>query len=78
MGCHFDCMLVCTVGSLHYHGIPHYCKQDFTKAFQYYNLAAESGNKAAWKNVAAMYANGEGVPKSKETAMHILKVIFGQ
>ena len=48
------------------------------KAFQYYNLAAESGNKAAWKNIASMYLLGEGVPKSVDTAQHIMKVIFGE
>ena len=63
---------------MHYHGIPHFCPRDYAKAFQYYNIAAENGSQQAWKNLASMYMLGEGVPKSIETAEHIMQVFSNE
>ena len=60
---------------MHYHGLGGLPK-DPRKAFETYNKAAELGSKEAWRNLAAMYFIGDGVPKSEETARHIMKVIF--
>jgi TPR repeat protein len=72
---HADAAL--TLGAMYYSGngiLP----RDKSRAFELYNLAAERGCKDAWRNVAAMHAMGDGVPKSEETAKHIMKVIFNE
>jgi TPR repeat protein len=64
-----------SLGAMHYSGSMGF-ERDKRKAFELYNLAAERGCKEAWRNLAAMYAAGDGVPESKETAKHILSIIF--
>ena len=39
----------------------------------YHNIP---GSTDAWKNLAAMYHIGDGVPKSEETAKEIMRVMF--
>ena len=34
------------------------------------------GSSDAWKNLAAMYLIGDGVPKSEVTAKEIMRVMF--
>ena len=53
---------VLLLGTLFYHGIPNYCKQDYLTAFQYYNIAAENGNLDAWRNIISMYLLGLLIP----------------
>lgn len=72
---HADAAL--TLGAMYYTGndiLPY----DKSRAFELYNMAAERGCTDAWRNVAAMHAMGDGVPKSEETAKHIMKVIFNE
>ena len=68
-----------TLGALHYSGLPAAnLASDKRKAFELYNTAAELGSQQAWRNLAAMYALGDGVPKSEEVARQIMSVVFGQ
>eukprot|EP01034_Spumella_vulgaris_P030090 gene30090-37250_t len=66
------------LGVIHYNGIlptasnPKSLPADKRKAFELYNIAAESGSKEAWRNLASMYYLGDGVPKSEETAKQIM------
>jgi uncharacterized protein len=62
---------------MYYHGLGG-LERDPRKAFECYNKAAEGGSMDAWRNLAAMYFTGDGVPKSEETARQIMKVIFGE
>jgi hypothetical protein len=34
------------------------------------------GSLEAWRNLAAMYFTGDGIPKSEETAKEIIRVMF--
>ena len=45
-------------------------------AFEFYQLAGEMGSLEGWKNVAACYATGEGVPQSEATAKYIIKTML--
>lgn len=49
-----------------------YAMGDPEEAFRRYQIAAESGNVLAWRNLAAMYALGEGVARSEQMAKNIL------
>jgi TPR repeat protein len=60
---------------MHYNGIGG-LNRDPRKAFELYNQAADGGSKDAWRNLAAMYYSGDGVPKSEDMAREIMKVIF--
>jgi TPR repeat protein len=51
-------------------------EQDKRRAFELYNTAAEQGHKQAWRNLAAMYLAGDGVPQSEEVARQIASVIL--
>ena len=51
------------------------CVQDHRKAFEMYQQAGELGSMQAWRNVAAMYATGEGVPKCEQTARSIMQFV---
>lgn len=55
----------------------HYTMGDMKEAFRRYQTAAEGGNMLAWRNLAAMYALGEGVPRSEQMAKSILQT-FGE
>jgi TPR repeat protein len=48
------------------------------QAFLTYQRAAEGGSEQAWRNLAAMYALGQGTEKNETIAAHILKTIKGQ
>jgi hypothetical protein len=72
---HADAAL--TLGAMYYNG-NEVLPRDKSRAFELYNLAAERGCTDAWRNVAAMHALGDGVPKSEDTARHIMKVIFNE
>jgi TPR repeat protein len=61
---------------MHYNGIGG-LKRDARRAFELYNIAADGGSKDAWRNLAAMYFAGDGVPKSEDMAKEIMRVIFG-
>lgn len=50
----------------------HYAMGDLEAAFHCYQTAAEGGNKLAWRNLASMYALGEGVAQSEQMAKQIL------
>lgn len=52
--------------------------RDASKAFEWYNIAAEQGSLEAWRNLASMYYLGDGVPKSEDTAKEIMRVVFGK
>lgn len=65
-----------SAGAMHYHG--HGTKQDHEAAFGRYQAAADMGNMQAWRNIAAMYAAGEGVPASVPTAKAILAMVQRQ
>ncbi len=70
------------IGVIHYNGVlatesnPSSLPANKRRAFELYNIAAESGSKEAWRNLASMYYLGDGVPKSEETAKQIMNVIF--
>jgi hypothetical protein len=49
--------------------------QNHRAAFELYQRAGELGSLAAWRNVAAMYAAGEGVPQCQQTARSILQFV---
>ncbi len=85
--CHISCPFVYDVfrvftGVIHYNGVlateSNFASLpvDKRRAFELYNIAAESGSKEAWRNLASMYYLGDGVPKSEETAKQIMSVIF--
>ena len=46
-------------------------------AFELYQRAAEGGSIEGWRNVAACYMTGEGVPRCEGTARHIMKTMLG-
>lgn len=53
----------------------HYAMGDLESAFRCYQTAAEGGNMLAWRNIASMYALGEGVVQSEKMAKHILATL---
>lgn len=53
-------------------GVMHYAMGDLREAFRRYQNAAEGGNMLAWRNLASMYALGEGVARSEQMAKNIL------
>lgn len=53
-------------------GVMHYAMGDLQEAFRRYQNAAEGGNMLAWRNLASMYALGEGVARSELMAKNIL------
>ncbi|OQR93592.1 hypothetical protein ACHHYP_02443 [Achlya hypogyna] len=60
---------LCCLGALKYES------RDYTKAFQYYQAAADRHSMSAWKNLADMYYTGTGVPQNKKTAESILDML---
>ncbi len=48
-------------------------EQDFDKAFEYYNMAAEQNNPIALNNVGSLYFNGIGVEKNRLKALEYFK-----
>lgn len=58
-------------------GVMHYAMGDLHEAFRRYQTAAEGGNMLAWRNLASMYALGEGVARSERMAESILRT-FGE
>ncbi|KAA0176439.1 hypothetical protein FNF27_02135 [Cafeteria roenbergensis] len=64
-------------GVLAYQGGP-WGGQDYRRALALYQQAADLGSEGAWRNIAAMYARGEGVPASEEHARYILHTVLGQ
>ena len=44
-------------------------EQDFAKAFEYYNMAAEQDNPIALNNIGSLYFNGIGVSKNRAKAL---------
>lgn len=53
----------------------YYTTGDLEAAFRCYQTAAEGGNMLAWRNLASMYALGEGVPRSEQMAKHIMTTL---
>jgi TPR repeat protein len=51
-------------------------KQDKRRAFELYQLAGEGGSIEGWRNVAACYMIGDGVPKCENTAKYIIKTML--
>lgn len=51
-------------------------KKDQVRAFDLYQRAGEMGSLEGWRNVAACYALGEGVPKSEATARYIINTML--
>lgn len=64
-----------TLGALYYHGLPPSILKNKSEAFQYYQKAGELGSKDGWMNVAACYAEGEGVGKCEKTAKYIVETM---
>lgn len=56
-------------------GVMYYTTGDFKAAFRAYQTAAEGGNMLAWRNLASMYALGEGVTRSDQMARHIFRTL---
>lgn len=50
--------------------------QDQKRAFELYQMAGEMGSPEGWRNVAACYAEGKGVPQSLPTAKYIIKTML--
>lgn len=77
---HADAM--CSLGAMYYIGIGVGVEgPDHRLAFDWYQRAADKGgddggpHRQAWGNLASMYALGHGVPRSEETAKHILRFL---
>ena len=49
--------------------------QNKERAFDLYVKAAEAGSDEAIRNLAAMYATGEGVAKNEKTARYLLSML---
>lgn len=64
-----------SAGAMFHQGVPPSIQKDQERAFALYQVAGELGSKEGWRNVAACYALGEGVPKSEETAAYIVKTM---
>lgn len=74
VGGHADAAI--SAGAMLHQGVPPSIAKDQQRAFELYQLAGELGSKEGWRNVAACYALGEGVKKSKETADYIAKTML--
>ena len=48
-------------------------EQDFEKAFEYYNMAAEQNNPIALNNIGSLYFNGIGVEKNRAKALEYFR-----
>lgn len=48
-------------------------EQDFKKAFEYYNMAAEQNNPIALNNIGSLYFNGIGVEKNRAKALEYFR-----
>lgn len=49
---------------------------DERRSFEMYQMAAEMGSIEGWRNVAACYHSGLGVPKCEKTADYIMKTVL--
>jgi TPR repeat protein len=65
-----------SAGALLYKGFPPIVKEDRHAAFQMYQRAGELGSVDGWRNVAACYATGDGVPQCERSAKHIVDTIL--
>lgn len=65
-----------SAGAMFHQGMGNAVPRDQRRAFELYQLAGELGSLDGWRNVAACYALGEGVPKCMETANYILKTVL--
>lgn len=59
-------------------GVMHYTMGRKEEAFRCYQTAAEGGTTLAWRNLASMYALGEGVARSEQMAKSILATFGDQ
>lgn len=59
-------------------GVMHYNMGSKEEAFRCYQTAAEGGTMLAWRNLASMYALGEGVARSEQMAKSILATFGDQ
>ncbi|CAM9552627.1 unnamed protein product [Laminaria digitata] len=59
-------------------GVMHYTMGSKEEAFRCYQTAAEGGTMIAWRNLASMYALGEGVARSEQMAKSILETLGDQ
>ncbi|GBB87033.1 hypothetical protein RclHR1_01350008 [Rhizophagus clarus] len=57
------------IGNNNYYGIG--TKQNYKKAFNYFQKAAESGNKIAQYNLGNCYKNGKGIRKNNKKAFEL-------
>lgn len=48
-------------------------EQDFSKAFEYYEMAAEQDNPIALNNIGSLYFNGIGVEKNRSKSLEYFK-----
>jgi TPR repeat protein len=55
-------------------GVLRYAVGQYEAAFEHYQRAVEGGYVLAWREIAAMYLEGKGVPQSEATAKHIMQV----
>jgi TPR repeat protein len=46
---------------------------DFKKAYEYFSVASQNGNRIAQQNMAVLLYNGYGVSEDKETAISLFK-----
>ena len=65
-----------SAGALLFRGSPPGVKQDKPAAFQLYQRAGELGSIDGWRNVAACYSGGEGVPKCEASARYIVETMI--
>lgn len=56
----------------------YYAMGDLGEAFRCYQTSAEGGNMLGWRNLASMYALGEGVARSEQMAKSILTTFGDQ
>jgi uncharacterized protein len=59
-------------------GVLRYAVGQYEAAFEHYQRAVEGGYVLAWREIAAMYLQGKGVPQSEPTAKHIMQVCNGR
>lgn len=64
-----------SAGAMLYEGRPG-LPSDQVRAFEFYQLAGEMGSLEGWRNVAACYAQGTGVPQSLPTAKYIIRTML--
>ena len=65
-----------SAGALLFEGRPGVLPPDQKRAFELYQMAGEMGSLEGWRNVAACYAEGKGVPQSLPTAKYIIKTML--